>query len=49
MLDLQILTFTGALEKTEVVFDGLLRKAGFRILKIHKNRGFCALIEAVAE
>ena len=48
MLDLQMLTFTGAMERTEVEFDSLLRRAGFRILKIHKNRGFCALIEAVA-
>jgi hypothetical protein len=48
MLDLQMLTFTGAMERTEVEFESLLKRAGFRILKIHKNRGFCALIEAVA-
>ena len=46
-LDLQTLTFTGAVERTRVKFDGLLR-VGFRTLKIHKNRGFRALIEAVA-
>jgi len=34
MLDLQILTFIGAME---VEFDSLLRRAGFRILKIHKS------------
>ena len=48
MLDLQMLTFTSVMERTEVEFNGFLNKAGFRILKIHKNRGFCALIEAVA-
>jgi hypothetical protein len=36
------------MERTEVGFDGLLERAGFRILKNRKNRGFCALIEAVA-
>jgi len=48
MLDMQMLTFTGAMERTEVEFDSLLKRAGFKILKMHKNRGFCALIEAVA-
>lgn len=48
MLDLQMLTFTGAMERTEVEFVTLLERARFKILRIHKNRGFCALIEAVA-
>lgn len=48
MLDLQMLTFTGAMERTEVEFVRLLERARFKILGIHKNRGFCALIEAVA-
>jgi len=48
MLDLQILTFTGAMERMEVEFMSLLERARFKILRIHKNRGFCALIEAVA-
>ena len=48
MLDMQMLTFTGAMERTEVEFSSLLKSAGFKILNIHKNRGFCALIEAVA-
>lgn len=47
MLDLQMPTFTGAMERTEMEFNNLLKRAGFRILKIHKNRGLCALIEAV--
>lgn len=48
MFDLQMLTFTGAMGRTEMEFNNLLKRAGFRILKIHKNRGLCALIEAVA-
>ena len=48
MLDMQMLTFTGAMERTELEFVSLLERARFKILRIHKNRGFCALIEAVA-
>ena len=48
MLGMQMLALCGSVERTEVEFDGLLKRAGFKILKIHKGRGLCSLIEAAA-
>lgn len=44
MLDLRMLTFTGA---TGTGWVSWVQEPGFKILRIHKDRGFCALIEAV--
>ena len=46
VLDLAGARFVGTRETTEL--GCLLKRADFGLLKIHKNRGFCALIEAVA-
>ena len=42
-----MLDLAGVRERTEVGSRYLLKRGGFRLLKIHENRGFCALIEAV--
>lgn len=48
MVSTHMMNMTGALERTEAEFDGILRKSGFKIANVHRNKGFISLIEAVA-
>ena len=48
MVSTHIMNMTGALERTEEEFARILRRSGFKIVNIHRNKGFISLIEAVA-
>ncbi|KAF9646659.1 S-adenosyl-L-methionine-dependent methyltransferase [Thelephora ganbajun] len=48
MVSAHMMNMTGALERTEGEFAEILRRSGFKIAKVHKNKGFISLIEAVA-
>ena len=48
MVSTHMMNMTGALERTEAEFAEILRKSGFEIANVHRNKGFISLIEAVA-
>lgn len=48
MVSAHMMNMTGALERTEGEFAEILRKSGFKIANVHRNKGFISLIEAVA-
>jgi O-methyltransferase domain len=48
MISMHMMTLTGTLERTEDEFGEMLRRSGFKLEAVHRNRGFLALIEAVA-
>lgn len=48
MVSAHMMNMTGALERTEGEFAEILRRSGFRIANVHRNKGFISLIEAVA-
>ena len=48
MVSTHMMNMTGALERTEGEFVEILRRSGFKIANVHRNKGFISLIEAVA-
>ena len=48
MVSTHMMNMTGALERTEGEFAEILKKSGFKIENVHRNKGFISLIEAVA-
>jgi len=48
MVSTHMMNMTGALERTEGEFRDILRRSGFEIANVHRNKGFISLIEAVA-
>lgn len=48
MVSTHMMNMTGALERTEGEFAEILRRSGFEIADVHRNKGFISLIEAVA-
>lgn len=48
MVSTHMMNMTGALERTEGEFAEILRRSGFKIASVHRNKGFISLIEAVA-
>lgn len=48
MVSAHMVNMTGALERTEGEFAEILRRSGFEIMNVHRNKGFVSLIEAVA-
>jgi len=43
-----MMNMTGALERTEGEFEDILRRSGFDIANVHRNKEIVSLIEAVA-
>ena len=48
MVSTHMMNMTGALERTEGEFARILKRSGFKIANVHRNKGFISLIEAVA-
>ena len=47
MISAHMINMTGELERTEGEFAEILRKSGFKIANVHRNKGFLSLIEAI--
>ena len=47
MVPTHMMNMTGAPERTEWEVTQILRKGGFKIVNVHRNKGFISLIEAV--
>jgi len=48
LLDLNMLAMTGGAERTRARFEGLLRTAGFRFLKVTPTEAVSSVISAMA-
>ena len=47
ILSINMVNVTGSMERTEAEFARLLRRSGFEIANVHKNKGLVSLIEAI--
>ena len=48
MVSINMINMLGSLERTEGEFAHILRRSGFKITNVHRDKGFLSLIEAVA-
>ena len=47
MLSINMVNLAGSMERTESEYAQILRRSGFEIANVHKNKGLLSLIEAI--